>query len=291
MIGAASPWRAVALMFVAMSCIPAGDTASKLLTSEHGLSPVFVAWARFAVGTLAVLPFVPAGTARLFSDWRVWGRGALMASGIVSIQVALSMAPIASVFAAFFVGPIVSYALSALVLREAVTPLRTALMAAGFAGVLLVIRPGVDMTPGLGFAFLAGLFYGCFLTASRALSGLAPARSLLLTQLVAGTVLLSPGLLLTPGDIGWTEALLLLASGLFSMAGNLLLLLAYRIGTGSGLAPLVYFQLIAATTLGWAVFGDLPDALTWAGLALIIAAGVASARAGRSGFGRAGTVR
>ncbi|WP_341871939.1 DMT family transporter [Roseivivax halodurans] len=291
-MSAASPvWRAVALMFIAMSFIPSGDAAAKVLTSEMGYSPVFVAWARFAVGTLAVLPFVPRGTAALFRDWRVWGRGALMACGITSIQIALSTAPIASVFAAFFVGPIVSFVLSAVFLHERVTVLRCALMAVGFAGVLLVVRPGFGAAPGLGFAFLAGLFYGSFLTASRALSGLAPARSLLLTQLVAGAVLLAPGAAFAPQQIGGAASGLLLVSGLFSMAGNLLLLMAYRIGTGSGLAPLVYFQLIAATALGWTIFGDLPDALTWAGLALVIGAGVASARAGRASFGQGAAVR
>ncbi|ETX28444.1 DMT family transporter [Roseivivax isoporae] len=272
-------------MFVAMSCIPAGDTAGKILLTDHGLPPVFVAWARFCVGALAVLPFVPAGTLRLLRDWRIWGRAVLMASGIVSIQAALATAPIASVFAAFFIGPIVSYALSALVLREPVTRLRTALMAVGFAGVLLVVRPGFDAAPGLWFAVLAGLFYGSFLTASRAVTGLGSPLALLFTQLLCGAALLAPAALprVPPVDAGMAG--LLLASGLFSMAGNLLLLMAYRIGTASAIAPLVYFQLVAATVLGWVVFGDLPDALTWAGLALILGAGIASARAGRAAFG------
>ncbi len=285
--GTAGAWRAVALMFVAMSCIPAGDAAAKVLTSQVGLAPVFVAWARFAVGTLLVLPFVPLTALPLLGDWRVWGRAALMAAGIVSIQFALATAPIASVFAAFFVGPIVSYALSALVLGERVSRWRTVLMAVGFGGVLLVVRPGLDAAPGLGFAVLAGVFYGSFLTASKALAGIARPRALLLTQLVAGAVLLAPGAAFAPSGVDAGTALLLLASGAFSMAGNLLLLMAYRIGTGTGIAPLVYFQLIAATGLGWWVFGDLPDAPTWAGLALIIVAGVASARAGSAGFGRA----
>ena len=62
------------------------------------------------------------------------------------------------------------------------------------------------------------------------------------------------------------------------MLGNLMLLYAYRIASATQLAPLVYFQLIAAVILGWVIFGDLPDSLTWAGLAVIIAAGLGSAR-------------
>jgi drug/metabolite transporter (DMT)-like permease len=62
------------------------------------------------------------------------------------------------------------------------------------------------------------------------------------------------------------------------MLGNLLLLYAYRIASATKLAPLIYFQLIAAVGFGWAVFGDLPDVYTWAGLAVIIATGLASTR-------------
>lgn len=80
---------------------------------------------------------------------------------------------------------------------------------------------------------------------------------------------------------------LTLASALFSMLGNLLLLYAYRIAAATRLAPLVYFQLIAAVLLGWTIFGDLPDLFTLAGLALIIGAGLASARLTDPGAGGA----
>ena len=63
--------RAVLIMFVAMSLIPAGDSAGKLLTSTLGVAPVFVAWSRFALGALMVLPFLSRGAVRLFRDWRI----------------------------------------------------------------------------------------------------------------------------------------------------------------------------------------------------------------------------
>lgn len=274
---------ALIIMFVAMSFIPAGDTFGKILTSEYLIAPAFVAWARFVVGAAVAVPTGPPGLLRLLRDWRIWLRGLMLAFGILSILTALSMAPLASVFAAFFVGPLVSFLLSALFLKEPVTWLRAALMLLGFAGVLLVVRPGFSAAPGLGFAVLAGVFYGVFLTLSRSLSHLGTPRALLATQMVVGCVALAPFALPHLPPIDGYLAVLFLGSGLLSMAGNLLLLVAYGRATASALAPLVYFQLIAATVLGWTVFGDLPDALTWAGLALIIGAGVASARASRGG--------
>jgi len=60
--------------------------------------------------------------------------------------------------------------------------------------------------------------------------------------------------------------------------GNLLLLYAYQLVPATRIAPLVYFQLVAAVGLGWLIFNDLPDIWTWTGLVVILTAGLASAR-------------
>jgi drug/metabolite transporter (DMT)-like permease len=273
--------RAIPIMFIAMSLIPAGDSAGKILTSGMGVAPVFVAWSRFAIGALMVLPFLPRGTWALMRDWRLWLRAATLALGITCIQTALQTEAIANVFAAFFIGPMVSYLLAALFLRERITLLRSALILLGFCGVLLVVRPGMGGGtggPGLLFAVAAGLFYGVFLTMSRWLSELAPPLALTFTQLAMSAVMLLPlGLMNLPAAT-LPVAGLATASALFSMLGNLLLLYAYRRAPATRLAPLVYFQLIAAVLLGLFLFSTLPDALTWAGLAVIITAGITSAR-------------
>ena len=273
--------RAIPIMFIAMSLIPAGDSAGKLLTGGFGVAPVFVAWSRFAIGALLVLPFLPRGTWTLLRDWRLWLRAATLAAGITCIQTALQTEAIANVFAAFFIGPMFSYLLAALFLRERITLLRSALILLGFCGVLLVVRPGLGDGgggPGLLFAVAAGLFYGVFLTMSRWLSDVAPPLALTFTQLAMSAVMLLPlGLMTLPPATAEVAGLAGL-SALFSMLGNLLLLYAYRQAPATRLAPLVYFQLIAAVLLGLFLFGTLPDLLTWAGLAVIIAAGITSAR-------------
>ncbi|MFG6595588.1 DMT family transporter [Sulfitobacter sp. 1A13368] len=273
--------RAIPIMFIAMSLIPAGDSAGKILTSGMGVAPVFVAWSRFAIGALMVLPFLPRGTWGLMRDWRLWLRAGTLALGITCIQTALRTEAIANVFAAFFIGPMISYLLAAIFLRERISLLRSALILMGFCGVLLVVRPGLGGGtggPGLMFAVAAGLFYGVFLTMSRWLSDLAPPLALTFTQLAMSAVMLLPlGLMNLPAAT-LPVAGLATASALFSMLGNLLLLYAYRRAPATRLAPLVYFQLIAAVLLGLFLFSTLPDALTWAGLAVIITAGITSAR-------------
>lgn len=268
--------RALPLMLVAMSLIPAGDTAGKLL-GMAGVAPVFTAWSRFALGAAMILPFVlHLARPALFADWRIWLRGVLLAGGILSMMTALRTEPIANVFGAFFVGPILAYGLSAWLLNEGFSRSRMVLLAIGFLGVLLVVRPGFGMTPGLGLAVLAGVFYGAFLTAARWLSDIAPPGVLLLSQLVVGALILAPfGLAALPVFEPRILALTV-GSALGSMLGNLCLILALRRAPASGLAPFVYTQLIAATVLGWAVFGTLPDALTLTGLAVLLVSGSAT---------------
>jgi drug/metabolite transporter (DMT)-like permease len=177
-------WQSVLIMFIAMSLIPAGDIAGKFLTGSIGASPIYVAWSRFTIGAILVIPFLPSGTLALFRDWRIWFRGAILAAGITSIQFALKTEPIADVFAAFFIAPIISYILSILFLGERVTPLRTVLICLGFAGVLLVVRPGFGGSVYLLYAVMAGSFYGVFLTSSRWLGNVAHPLSLAFPQMV-----------------------------------------------------------------------------------------------------------
>ncbi|UWQ40758.1 DMT family transporter [Leisingera aquaemixtae] len=270
-------FQAVILMFAAMSMIPAGDLCGKLLTGSGLATPAFVAWSRFSIGAALILPFVPRRAFTLLGDWRLWLRAGLLTGGIFSIQMALVTEPLANVFAAFFIGPVISYVLSVLLLREQATVPRSLLMALGFLGVLMVVRPGFGGSLNLLWAVLAGCFYGGFLTSSRWLAGVGSPLELSLTQLLLSACLMLPLGLASLPEFSAPTAALTVGSAAFSMLGNLLLLFAYGRVQAVKLAPMVYFQLVAAVGLGWAVFRQLPDAWTWAGLAVVLSAGLASA--------------
>ena len=79
-------------------------------------------------------------------------------------------------------------------------------------------------------------------------------------------------------DLTGPIASLTVVSAACSMVGNLLMLYTYRLVPATKVAPLIYFQLLSAVTLGWLLFGALPDVLTWAGLGVILVAGIASTR-------------
>ena len=210
----------------------------------------------------------------ILRDWRVLLRGCFISGGIFSILTALKTEPIANVYGAFFIGPIVSYGIAYLFMGEAVSRSKTFLLLVGFIGVLMVVQPGFGMSSGILFALLAGCCYGSYLATTRLVAGAFPAPLLLISQLMIGSFVLLP--------VGISEPLLTLnaksyfligLSAIFSAAGNYLLVLANRWAEATLIAPLVYSQLISASVAGLVVFGDWPDKIALLGLCLIIVSG------------------
>lgn len=268
--------RLTGLVFIAVSFVVLGDTAGKLLTAG-GVEPIFVAWTRFAIAAALMLPFsgLRRGDAAVFLDWRVIGRAIVLAIGISCILTALKTEPMANVFGAFFIGPIVSFVLAVLLLGERATRARAVLLVLGFGGVLLVVKPGFGFSSGLGWALMAGVAYGVYLATTRVVAPLYRPRVLLLSQLVIGAIVLCP--------FGWTTswpepkidiAALVTLSAVGSAIGNYLLVVANRGADAALIAPLVYTQLIAATVAGFFVFGDWPDQSVMIGLLVILTSGL-----------------
>lgn len=269
--------RVVLMVVSAMVLIVSGDAAAKVL-GQADFDPVFVAWTRFALAAVIVAPFagLQRGDLRLALDWRLVLRAMLIVGGITCILTALKTEPMANVFGGFFVGPIVAYVLSALLLKEVVTWRRSLLLAISFIGVLIVVRPGFGMTTGMGFAVLAGCLHGSYLVATRWLAGEFRPRFLLLSQLVIGAVLIAPFAIGPVPEVSAPIAGLVLISAMGSAIGNLLLVLVNRTTPANVIAPLIYSQLIVATVLGVIVFGEWPDGYTLLGLGIIAIAGASS---------------
>lgn len=271
-------WRVGAIMLASMTLIVGGDVAAKVL-SQNGVSPIFTAWTRFALAALVLLPFsgLTRSNAPALRDPRVWLRALLIMAGICLILTALRTEPVANTFGAFFVGPIVAFALSAVLLKERITLLRSVLLGLSFVGVLLVVKPGFGATVGMGFALLAGVFHGCYVVATRWIAPLYRPRLLLISQLVLGGVILAPfGLAALPDALTWGALGLVVISAMGSAFGNLLLVTLSKTTPSNVIAPLIYTQLIPATMLGFVVFSDWPDWISFVGLAVIFATGIAS---------------
>ncbi|WP_220495770.1 DMT family transporter [Oceanospirillum sediminis] len=271
-------WLLVPMILTGMALIPVGDSAGKLLT-EAGLSPIFVAWSRLLVGFICILPFsgIKASEVKSLLDWRLLFRAGLFTGAIFCMITALKTESIANVFGIFFIGPIIAYFLSALVLKEQITTLRSILLMIGFLGVLLVVKPGFGVSSGLLFALIAGTLYGCMLVANRWLSAFFRPRLILLSTLLAGGVALTPiGIETLPESVdGWLVAMVLISS-IASALGNLIIIEANRRLDANVVAPFVYSQLVAAAILGVVLFNDWPDVYSLIGLVIIFSSGILS---------------
>ena len=269
-------------MAIGMVLIPIGDALAKLITSYHPYSAGFLAWSRFVVGAICLLPL-----AMVRGEFKGLGstfylrqavRGALIAATITLIIRAVQLSPLADVFGAFFIGPVVATLLAVVWLREVATPPEWLAVILGFAGVLLVVQPGVNVSSGLLFALGAGLFYGSFLVATRWASHTGPPLAQLAAQLGFGFLFLAP-LGFTTLATHWqagslpTSGLLVLM-GITSFLANFFTILGLARARAAYLAPIVYLQLVAATIIGAVFFRDQPDTLALCGVVLILLTGL-----------------
>lgn len=271
----------IMLMAVSMLIIPTSDAIAKYLSSAH--SPVFLSWIRYVAALGFILPVAllqrgqasaPAST----SSPRYWLsqvlRTAFLVAAMTLYFVAIVRIPLADALGAYFIAPIVATLLASIALRERLDRRKLLAVALGFVGAVLVVRPGTETSTDTLIALASGFCMACYLVLTRATAqGRSPVSTLTI-QLVLGILMLMPFALLqwtTPTREG---LLLILLMGLVSTLSNLMTISAFRLAQVQTLSPLVYLELIGATALGYALFDDLPSPLTWAGIAVIVIAGL-----------------
>ncbi|HLQ19765.1 MAG TPA: DMT family transporter [Tabrizicola sp.] len=275
---AARPLVGVALMLAAMAILPVIDVFAKKL-GQAGMPILIVVWARALFGGLMTLPFaLQADGARAFrpaQPLRQLARATLLFGATFLFFQSLKYLPIADALAIFFVNPLVVVVLSALLLRERVGPRRWGAVAVGFLGTLIIIRPGlVEVNPGTVYALGSGVALGSYFVMTRAMAGVANAMVLNFQTSAIGAALMSlalPVLWIPPSPEQW---LMLAALGVIATLGHVLITKAYKHAEASLLAPLAFTEIIMATVLGFAFFGDLPDRWTVLGVATLIASAI-----------------
>ena len=188
---------------------------------------------------------------------------------------ALVELPLAEVMTYYMAGPIYVTALSPWLLGERVGWRRWTAVIVGFGGVVLALHPSPDSLSLGSLCALAGsLSYACFMLATRKLAAV-PGTVLMTGQLLAallfGAVLVAFQGWTTPSAI---DLLLMAFLGVGSLGGNLCVNHALRLAPASAVVPYQYTMILWGVIFGYVFFGDLPDALTLAGGALIIAAGM-----------------
>jgi len=274
-----TPPAAILLFLGALVSFILLDTTAKYL-GRQGLSPQFIAWVRFAVHLVLV--------AIVF---RVWQnpeplrtrnlpmqvlRGLFLFGSTIFNFFALYTLQLTEAMAIYFLSPMVVTALAGPILGEWAGWRRWMAIGVGFAGMLVVTRPGlVAFDIGYLFAILSMLSYSTYLLMTRRMGATESAASLIFYSALAPVVLMSP---LVPlyGSVpeNWFLWVLLVLLGVYGAFGHWLLIKAYKLATTTQLAPLPYLQIVGVTVAGYVVFGDVPDRWTIAGSAVIVASGL-----------------
>nr|WP_255452203.1 DMT family transporter [Achromobacter sp. SLBN-14] len=204
-------------------------------------------------------------------------RGVMLATVGTCFMTALIWMPLSEATAIYFTAPLIMVALSPWLLGERVRAAQWGAVAAGFAGMLLIVRPGGDL-PLLGTLLMAvsAVSYAIFQVLTRKLSNKVPgpvqyAYTAFICLIV--TALPAPFFLPDPWP-GTADTVIILALGACSGLAQILLIAAFQRVPAATLAPLNYFQLLLALGFSTFWFQRPPDALALAGMGLIIAAGV-----------------
>jgi len=270
--------RGVLAMAAGMASFVSNDALVKFVSQSLPAAQLIFLRGLFATLLVFAISHAMGATGRLgaLRDRKVLARAALDALATLTYLTSLFHLPIGNATAINMATPLFITLFAVIAFREQVGAGRWLAIATGFAGVLLVVQPS-----GAAFnAYALLCLGGTVLHASRDLMTRAIDRgipSILITLSTAAAVTLLAGALCLFQEwqpVDWRQLALLAAASVFLSGGYFLLTVAMRGGEMSLIAPFRYAGLLFALLLGYLVWGDVPNALAWAGIALLVAAGL-----------------
>jgi drug/metabolite transporter (DMT)-like permease len=271
----------IALVVAACACFSSLDTTTKYISTSVPL--LMALWFRYAfqavATTAAVLPARGLSVLRTRQLKFHCLRGVLLLASSLFAFASLKYMPVGEFTAIVMVTPLAITLLAATVLKEKVSPLRWLLVAGGFIGTLIIIRPG-------GEAFTWASLLPVALVGSNAwfqvlTSQLARTENPITMHLYTGwvgTLIASLALPFVWTDLpAWWLWLALCFMGLMATVGHFMLILAYQRAPAATLTPCLYAQIAFSMFAGWLVFAHVPDAAALVGMALIGVCGACGA--------------
>ena len=273
--------RGIGLAVLAMLCFSALDSTTKWVSASVPMvMAVAVRYLLQATVTLAVI--LPRRGLAVFHT-RLWGlqmvRGVLLLSSSLLAFMSLQHMPVGEFTAIVLLTPLVVTLAAAHMLHERVSWLRKALVAGGFAGTLVIVRPGgADFNWGLLFPIALVFVNAAFQLLTSHMTRTEDSVTTQLYTGIVGAVLPAMALPWLWSDIG-SPALWggLLFMAIAATVGHFFFILAFKHAPVATLMPYMYVQIAFAVFAGWLVFSHVPDAWSWVGMGLIAACGAGGA--------------
>ncbi|MBC7437624.1 MAG: DMT family transporter [Bdellovibrionales bacterium] len=275
------PAAGIPLVIAAVACFAVLDTTTKFVTT--GVPLLMALWFRYmfqaVATTVAVLPVRGMALFRTQHPKYQLLRGALLLLTSLFAFYSLKYMPVGEFTAIVMIAPLVITLLAATTLKERVSPLRWALVAGGFIGTLVIIRPGAEtfnwtMLLPLGLVACNAWFQ---VLTSRLARTEDPVTMHFYTGWV-GALVASLALPFVWTSLAhwylWADLLLM---GLLATVGHFMLILAYQRAPAATLTPFLYLQIGFAMLGGWLVFSHVPDQLSMIGIVKIAVCGAGGA--------------
>ena len=276
----------IGLMLAFCVLAPLLDVASKLATATLPVGQIVVA--RFVVQAALMLPFV----LWMRLDWRMsphmlgllFARAMCLMLSTYCFVAALAVMPIADALAIVFIEPFILLVMGHFLFGDEVGPRRIIASTVGFLGALLVIQPSIAAFGWVALFPLGTAFsFAAYMLITQAMSRAMHPVAMQLHTSLAGSAICLPLMwgfdgsgiqeldAVMPQGIAW---LWLFGVGFWAACSHMCMTYALKFAPSATLAPLHYIELISAVVLGYLIFNDFPNPLTWVGIAIISGAGL-----------------
>jgi drug/metabolite transporter (DMT)-like permease len=279
--------QGVILMLVFCVIAPLLDVAAKL-AAENGVPVGQITTARFLVQSALMLPVVLAMRLSFHLSPRALAYTTLRALFLLLSTFAfvsgIQVMPLADALAIVFVEPFILLILGHLIFGDQVGPRRIAACGVGFIGALLVIQPSLATFGLVALWPLATAFlFAFYMLVTRAISTWMHPVTMQFHTSWTGLLLCLPVMIIANGsgnqalDPIWPVGLnwlWLFGVGFWAAVSHMCMTYALKFAPSATLAPLHYPEIVTAVILGYLIFGDFPNAMTWAGIAVIVSSGL-----------------
>ena len=256
------------------------DAGAKWLVSLGSMPVVVVVWLRFATqAAIASAVLIPMrGRALVTTRHLKWHLlRALMFTVMTALNFwALQYLQLAVTSSIQFSVPIIIALLAAPILGERIDGGRWCAIAAGFAGVLIIVQPwSAHFHPAILLSVLNALLYALFMLMTRRLAAYDSPETIQYLPALGATAGLAPFALAAwdgpDSGFEWAVACVL---GVLGGLGHYLLALAHRYASATVIAPFLYQQVLYAAAFGYLIFGDVPAPAVWLGAFIVVGSGL-----------------
>lgn len=274
-------------MVLGVAALSGMDALGKRVAAEYSVFQMLAVRSTVALALVLALVHIRGGL-RTLRTGQLRGHALRSLCGLVAFAcfyAALRQLPLADAVAIAFGSPFLVTALAGVFLKEAVSARQWVAIAVGFAGMLVIVRPGGGgLRPAALLVVASGVAYACMMVLARAMTR--PGRP------YESTFSFVFYMLVGQACAGWLAAVTawraldaaalarMCGMGVLGVIGNYGLAEAFRKAPVATVAPFEYTGLIWAVLFGAVLFGDVPSASFWVGAAVIVTAGLFALREG-----------